>query len=159
MRIRIICVGKLKEKFYTDAVNEFKKRLTRFTEIEIIELPDEKAPEKLSPAELENIRIAEGRRIIEKIQDGETVIAADLAGRQLSSEEFSDKLKSFMLSGSGRFAFIIGGSNGLSSEVLKHADYKICFSRMTFSHQIFRIILVEQLYRAFKIMNGEPYHK
>ncbi len=159
MRIRIICVGKLKEKFYTDAVNEFKKRLTRFTEIEIIELPDEKAPEKLSPAELENIRIAEGRRIIEKIQDGETVIAADLAGRQLSSEEFSDKLKSFMLSGSGRFAFIIGGSNGLSSEVLKRADYKICFSRMTFSHQIFRIILVEQLYRAFKIMNGEPYHK
>lgn len=159
MRIRIICVGKLKERFYTDAVNEFKKRLTRFAEVEIVELPDEKAPERLSQAELEGIRIAEGRRILEKLQDGETVIAADLAGKELSSEGFAEKLKGFMLSGSGRFAFIIGGSNGLSAEVVKRADCRICFSKMTFSHQIFRIILVEQLYRAFKIMNGEPYHK
>lgn len=159
MKLRIICVGRLKEKFYTDAVNEFKKRLSRFAEVEIVELADERAPEKLSDAELEQLKLAEGRRILAKLADGETAVALDIKGVQLSSIELADKLKSLMLEGKSRIAFIIGGSNGLSSEVLSRADFKISFSKMTFSHQIFRIMLVEQLYRAFKIINNEPYHK
>ncbi len=159
MKLRVICVGRLKEKFYTDAVNEFKKRLSRFAEVEIVELADEKAPEKLSDAELEQIKLAEGRRILAKLADGETVVALDIKGVQLSSTELAEKLKNLMLEGKSRIAFIIGGSNGLSSEVLARADFKLSFSKMTFSHQIFRIMLMEQLYRAFKIINNEPYHK
>lgn len=159
MKIKIIAVGKLKEKFYIDAVNEFKKRLSRFTDLEIIELLDEKAPDKLNQAELEHIKAVEGRRILERLADGETVILTDLRGKQLSSPQLSEKLKSYMLEGKSRFCFIIGGSNGVSDEVFKRADYKLSFSALTFSHQIFRIMLLEQLYRAFKIMNGEPYHK
>lgn len=159
MKLRVICVGRLKEKFYTDAVNEFKKRLSRFAEVEIVELADEKAPEKLSDAELEQIKLAEWRRILAKLADGETVVALDIKGVQLSSTELADKLKNLMLEGKSRIAFIIGGSNGLSSEVLARADFKLSFSKMTFSHQIFRIMLMEQLYRAFKIINNEPYHK
>lgn len=159
MKLRVICVGRLKEKFYTDAVNEFKKRLSRFAEVEIVELADEKAPEKLSDAELEQIKLAEGRRILAKLADGETVVALEIRGVQLSSTELADKLKNLMLEGKSRIAFIIGGSNGLSSEVLARADFKLSFSKMTFSHQIFRIMLMEQLYRAFKIINNEPYHK
>ncbi len=159
MKLRVICVGRLKEKFYTDAVNEFKKRLSRFAEVEIVELADEKAPEKLSDAELEQIKLAEGRRILAKLADGETVVALEIRGVQLSSTELAEKLKNLMLEGKSRIAFIIGGSNGLSSEVLARADFKLSFSKMTFSHQIFRIMLMEQLYRAFKIINNEPYHK
>ena len=159
MKLRVICVGRLKEKFYTDAVNEFKKRLSRFAEVEIVELADEKAPEKLSDAELEQIKLAEGRRILAKLADGETVVALDIRGVQLSSTELAEKLKNLMLEGKSRIAFIIGGSNGLSAEVLSRADFKLSFSKMTFSHQIFRIMLMEQLYRAFKIINNEPYHK
>lgn len=159
MKLRVICVGRLKEKFYTDAVNEFKKRLSRFAEVEIVELADEKAPEKLSDAELEQIKLAEGRRILAKLADGETVVALDIKGVQLSSTELAEKLKNLMLEGKSRIAFIIGGSNGLSAEVLARADFKLSFSKMTFSHQIFRIMLMEQLYRAFKIINNEPYHK
>ena len=159
MKLRIICVGRLKEKFYTDAVNEFKKRLSRFAEVEIVELADEKAPEKLSDAELEQIKLAEGRRILARIAEGETVIALDIKGIQLSSTEFAGKLGAYMLDGKSRIAFIIGGSNGLSAEVLARADFKFSFSKLTFSHQIFRIMLIEQLYRAFKIINNEPYHK
>lgn len=159
MKLRIVCVGRLKEIFYTDAVNEFKKRLSRFAEVEIVELADEKAPEKLSDAELEQIKLAEGRRILAKLSEGETVIALDIKGTQLSSPELAEKLKNLMLEGKSRIAFIIGGSNGLSGEVLSRADFKLSFSKMTFSHQIFRIMLVEQLYRAFKIINNEPYHK
>ena len=146
MKLRVICVGRLKEKFYTD-------------EVEIVELADEKAPEKLSDAELEQIKLAEGRRILAKLADGETVVALDIRGVQLSSTELAEKLKNLMLEGKSRLAFIIGGSNGLSAEVLSRADFKLSFSKMTFSHQIFRIMLMEQLYRAFKIINNEPYHK
>ena len=159
MKLRVICVGRLKEKFYTDAVNEFKKRLSRFAEVEIVELADEKAPEKLSDAELEQLKLVEGRRILAKLADGETVVALEIRGVQLSSTELAEKLKNLMLEGKSRLAFIIGGSNGLSSEVLSRADFKLSFSKMTFSHQIFRIMLMEQLYRAFKIINNEPYHK
>ncbi|MBR5948291.1 MAG: 23S rRNA (pseudouridine(1915)-N(3))-methyltransferase RlmH [Clostridia bacterium] len=159
MKLRIICVGKLKEKFYTDAVNDFKKRLSRFAEVEIVELADEKAPEKLSDAELEQVKLAEGRRILAKIADGETVVALDIKGIQLSSPELAERINAYMLEGKSRIAFIIGGSNGLSPEVLSRADLKLSFSKLTFSHQVFRIMLVEQLYRAFKIINNEPYHK
>lgn len=159
MKLRILCVGKLKERFYTDAVNEFKKRISRFAEIEIVELADEKAPEKLSKAELLLVKQAECSRILERLQDGETVIALDINGKQLSSTELADKLNSYMLEGRSRLAFIIGGSNGLSDEVLARADFRLSFSKLTFSHQVFRVMLLEQLYRAFKIINNEPYHK
>ena len=159
MKIRIIAVGRLKEKFYSEAVDESKKRLSKFCEVEIIEIADEKAPEKLSAAELCGIKDAEGRRILEKIAVSDTVIAAELRGKMLSSVEFAEKLQGFMLDGRSRITFIIGGSNGLSADVLARADFKWCFSPLTFSHQIFRIMLMEQIYRAFKIINGEPYHK
>lgn len=159
MKIRIIAVGRLKEKFYAEAVDEFKKRLSRFCEVEIIEVDDEKAPEKLSGAELCGVKNAEGRRILEKIAGADTVVAAELGGKMLSSVEFAEKLRGFMLDGKSRIAFIIGGSNGLSAEVLARADFKWCFSPLTFSHQLFRVMLMEQIYRAFKIINGEPYHK
>ena len=159
MKLRIICVGRLKEKFYEDAVNEFKKRLSRYAETEIVELPDEKAPEKLSAAELEQVKLAEGRRILARLTESDTVIALDIAGKQLSSTELAERLSVYMLGGKSRLAFIIGGSNGLSSEVLERAELRLSFSKMTFSHQIFRVMLLEQLYRAFKINAGEPYHK
>lgn len=159
MKLRIICVGRLKENFYRDAVNEFLKRLSRYAEVELVELADEKAPEKLSSAELEGIRLSEGRRILEKLREGDTVIALDIPGKQLSSTELAEKLSGWMLEGRSRLAFVIGGSNGLSAEVLSRADFRLSFSKMTFSHQIFRVMLLEQLYRAFKINAGEPYHK
>ena len=159
MKLRIICVGRLKENFYRDAVNEFLKRLSRYAEAEIVELPDEKAPEKLSPAELESVKLQEGRRILEKLREGDTVVALDILGKQLSSTELAEKLSGWMLEGRSRLAFVIGGSNGLSGEVLSRADFRLSFSKMTFSHQIFRVMLLEQLYRAFKINAGEPYHK
>ena len=159
MKLKIICVGKLKEKFYTAAVNEFTKRISRFAETVIIEVPDESAPEKSSAADIEKVKCIEGTRILEKLSPGETLIALDIAGKQLSSVEFSEKIQDYMLSGKSRLVFAIGGSNGLSQEVLNRADFRLSFSRMTFSHQIFRTMLLEQLYRAFKIINNEPYHK
>ena len=159
MKLRIICVGRLKENFYRDAVNEFLKRLSRYAEVELIELADERAPEKLSSAELEGVKLSEGRRILEKLREGDTVIALDILGKQLSSTELAEKLSGWMLEGRSRLAFVIGGSNGLSAEVLSRADFRLSFSKMTFSHQIFRVMLLEQLYRAFKINAGEPYHK
>lgn len=159
MKIKVICVGRLKEKFYTDAVNEFRKRLGRFAEVEITELADERAPEGLSPAELEQVKAAECSRILEKISREDTVIALDIAGKQLSSPELADKLSYYMLNGRSWLVFVIGGSNGLNDSVLHRADFRLSFSKLTFSHQIFRIMLLEQIYRAFKIMNNEPYHK
>ena len=159
MKLRIIAVGKLKEKFYSDAVDEFRKRLSRYAEIEIVEITDEKAPERLSAAELDRIVIAEGKRILDRISDSETVILTDLRGKQLSSPELAERIQGFLLDGKSRLTFVIGGSNGVSREVFDRADFRLCFSRMTFSHQIFRIMLLEQLYRAFKIISGEPYHK
>lgn len=159
MKIRIICVGRLKESYYSDAVNEFKKRLSRYAETEILELADGKAPEKLSPAELNQVKTVECRRILDRIQDSETVIALDIEGKQLSSTALSKLIGGYMLDGKSRLTFVIGGSNGLTPEVLNRADFRLSFSKLTFSHQIFRIMLMEQLYRAFKILNNEPYHK
>lgn len=159
MKIRLICTGKLKERFYADAAAEFKKRLSRFCELEIIELPDEKVADSPSPAEIERVKNIECRRMAEKLTQGEYVVALDPRGREMPSEQLAETLSSIMLGGSSRIAFLIGGSHGLTDEIRSRADLVLSFSKMTFSHQIFRIMLLEQIYRAFKILNNEPYHK
>lgn len=159
MRVNVLCVGKLKEKFYADACAEFKKRISRYADMDIIEVNDEKAPEQLSAALMEQVKDAEGKRLLEKTVQGEYVIAMDLKGKELTSPELSELMEEVMNGGKSRISFVIGGSLGLSDEVLKRADKRISFGKPTFSHQIFRIMLLEQIYRAFKIMRGEPYHK
>ena len=159
MKLRVICTGKLKERFYTEAVDEFKKRLSRFSDLEILELPDEKVADSPSPAEIERVKNIECRRMQEKLAQGEYVIALDPRGREMTSEQLASKLSEIMLSGSSRVAFLIGGSHGLTDELRKQADLVLSFSKLTFPHQIFRVMLLEQVYRAFKIMNNEPYHK
>lgn len=159
MTIRILCIGKLKERFYADAVAEFAKRLSRYAAVEIVELADERAPEQLSPAQREQVKEAEGKRILAKVGENDHLIAMDLKGAQLTSEEFAARLQGWMTGGKSRMAFAIGGSLGLSDEVLARADFRLCFGKPTFSHQVFRIMLMEQVYRAFRIINGEPYHK
>ncbi len=159
MTVKLICVGRLKEKFYAEACAEFKKRISRFAEVNIIEVADEKAPEQLSPAEMGRVKRAEGERILSRVAPGEYLIAMDLKGDQLSSPELASRVQGIMNSGGSKIAFAIGGSLGLSPEVLQRADLALCFGRPTFSHQIFRIMLLEQIYRCFKIINNEPYHK
>ncbi len=159
MNIRLICIGKLKERFYSEAVKEFSKRLSRFCDLEIVELPDERVADSPSPAEIERVKGIECRRIADKLSQSEFVIALDPGGKQLSSEELSSALQDCMLRGHSRIAMLIGGSHGLTKELKSRADMVLSFSRMTFSHQIFRVMLLEQVYRAFKIMSGEPYHK
>ena len=154
MTVKLICVGRLKEKFYGDACAEFKKRISRFAEV-----ADEKAPEQLSKAEMDQVKRAEGERILAKVAPGDYLIAMDLKGEQLTSTEMASRLQGIMNSGGSRIDFVIGGSLGLSPDVLQRADLRLCFGKPTFSHQIFRIMLLEQIYRCFKIINNEPYHK
>ena len=146
MNIRIISVGKIKEKYIKDGINEYKKRLSRYCFVEIIEVPDEKAPETLSLKEEEAVK-------------DDYAVALDLRGKMLTSPELSSFISEKMISGTSTIDFIIGGSLGLSKRALKRADFSLCFSRMTFPHQLMRMILLEQIYRSFKIMRGEPYHK
>ena len=159
MNITIITVGKLKEKYLKDAIDEYSKRLSRYCKLDIIELPDEKTPDNASAKEEEAIKEKEGQNILSKIKDNMFVIAMDLGGKQLSSEEFSDYIDNLGVTGNSNIAFIIGGSLGISKAVLNRANYKLCFSKMTFPHQLFRVMLLEQIYRNFRIMKGEPYHK
>ncbi|ABW20306.1 23S rRNA (pseudouridine(1915)-N(3))-methyltransferase RlmH [Alkaliphilus oremlandii] len=159
MNITIISVGKLKEKYLKLGIDEYIKRLTRYAKLNIIEIPDEKAPENLSSAEEQIVKNKEGEGILKNIKDGMYVIALDLKGKMLSSEELADKLQSLGVAGNSNIAFIIGGSLGLSEDVLKRADYKLCFSPMTFPHQLMKLILLEQIYRGLRIIKGEPYHK
>ncbi|MCR5610306.1 MAG: 23S rRNA (pseudouridine(1915)-N(3))-methyltransferase RlmH [Clostridiales bacterium] len=159
MKIRVIAVGRLKEKFYTDAVNEFSKRLSRFAEVEIVEVADDRVPNDPSPAEIEKVKEAECERIASKLNKDDFVIALDPRGKQFSSEELAGTLSELMLNGRSRIAFVIGGSHGLTDGIRKNADLTLSFSKMTFSHQVFRVMLMEQIYRAFKILSGEPYHK
>ena len=159
MKIRVICIGKLKERFYTDAVAEFKKRLSRFCDTEIVELPDEKVADDPSPAEIERVKGIECRRMAERLAAGEYVVALDPRGKELTSEGLADTLSRIMLDGGSRIAFLIGGSHGLTDELRKRADLVLSFSKLTFSHQVFRVMLMEQIYRAFKIINNEKYHK
>lgn len=159
MNISIISVGKLKEKYLKEGIEEYKKRLSRYCTIEIIEVPDEKAPENLSIKEEEQVKEKEGQAILKHIKDNTYVIALDIKGKMLSSEELSELLGELALTGNSTIAFVIGGSLGLSKEVLQRANYKLSFSKMTFPHQLMRLILLEQVYRGYRILKGEPYHK
>lgn len=159
MRISVLCVGKIKEKFYSDAAAEYMKRLTRYCKPEIIEVQDEKTPDEAGENEEIRIKQKEGERIISKIRDDMFVIALAIDGKKLSSTELADKINGLGLSGTSHICFVIGGSLGLSKEVLDRSDMKLSFSDMTFPHQLMRVILLEQTYRAYRIINGEPYHK
>ncbi len=159
MQLSILCVGKLKEAFYRGAVEEFAKRLSRYAAVSVTEVADEKAPERAGDAERGRIKRAEGERLLSRVLPGEYVIALDIAGKRMDSVAFSDMLKAAMDGGHGRIAFVIGGSLGLSPEVVARADERVSFSDMTFNHQLFRVMLLEQIYRAFRIINNEPYHK
>ncbi|MFT8350468.1 23S rRNA (pseudouridine(1915)-N(3))-methyltransferase RlmH [Clostridium saccharoperbutylacetonicum] len=159
MNITIITVGKIKEKYLRDAIDEYSKRLGRYCKLDIVELADEKTPDNASEKEEEAIKEKEGQGILSKIKDNMFVIAMDLGGKQLTSEEFSSYIDNLGVTGNSNLAFIIGGSLGISKSVIARANYKLCFSKMTFPHQLFRVMLLEQIYRGFRIMKGEPYHK
>lgn len=159
MNITIITVGKLKEKYLKDAIEEYSKRLGRYCKLDIIELADEKTPDNASDKEENTIKEKEGQAILNKIKDNMFVIAMDLGGRQLTSMDFAEYIENLGVTGNSNIAFIIGGSLGISKSVLSRANYKLCFSKMTFPHQLFRVMLLEQIYRGFRIMKGEPYHK
>ncbi|UOY91347.1 23S rRNA (pseudouridine(1915)-N(3))-methyltransferase RlmH [Ectobacillus sp. JY-23] len=159
MNISIITIGKLKEKYLKQGIEEYVKRLSSYAKIEIIELADEKAPENLSAAEMEMVKEKEGIRILEKISDDTHVIALAIQGKMKSSEELAKEIDRLATYGKSKIAFIIGGSLGLSDQVMKRANDSLSFSKMTFPHQLMRLILVEQVYRAFRINRGEPYHK
>ncbi|MBO0457713.1 23S rRNA (pseudouridine(1915)-N(3))-methyltransferase RlmH [Enterococcus hulanensis] len=159
MNIKIISVGKLKEKYLVQGINEYTKRLSKYCKITLVEVPDEKAPEKLSEAEMIQVKEKEGERILAKIKEQEYVFALAINGQNPSSEDFAATLDKLQTSGKSQFAFIIGGSLGLSDQVLKRSNAQISFGKMTYPHQLMRLILVEQIYRAFRINAGEPYHK
>lgn len=159
MRITLITVGKLKEKYLKEAISEYSKRLTRYCKLDIIEVNDEKTPDNASEKEELLIKTKEGEAILKNIKDNMFVVAMDLKGKMLSSEEFSSFIQDAGVRGNSDIAFIIGGSLGISDDVLRRADQKLCVSKMTFPHQLFRVILLEQIYRGFRIINGEPYHK
>ena len=158
MNIQIICIGKLKEKYWTDAVAEYMKRLSSYSSVKIVELKESRLPDKAGPAEEEKVKLEEGREILKSIKDGTYVVTLEIQGKQLSSEELAAKIEGLGIEGKSDVAFVIGGSLGLSAEVSKRADFKLSFSKMTFPHQLIRVFLVEQLFRAFKISNNETYH-
>ena len=159
MKITVIAVGTIKEKFYTDAIAEYSKRLSRYCRLEIIQVADEKTPDGASEAQERQIKEKEGSRILAQIKDGAYVIALAVQGIMLSSEQLAGKLNRLGVDGQSQIVLIIGGSLGLSDEVLKRADYHLSFSPMTFPHQLMRVILLEQIYRSYRIISGEPYHK
>ena len=158
LTIQIICVGKLKETYLKSAIDEYSKRLSRFCKLIITELPDEKIPDKLSDNLSNEIKSKECDNIIHHIKKDSYIIALDLKGKQFTSEEFSNQIEKITLT-SSHITFIIGGSLGLNSDVLNLCNEKICFSKMTFPHQLIRIFLLEQIFRGFKISNGETYHR
>lgn len=159
MKITCVVVGKIKEKYFTDAIKEYSKRLSRYCKLEIVELADEKTPDGASEAEELAIREKEGERILKALKDDAYVIALAIEGKMLDSVELSRKIESLGVGGTSHIAFVIGGSLGLAPSVMKRADYALSFSRMTFPHQLMRVVLLEQLYRSYRIMKNEPYHK
>ncbi|MCM3013760.1 23S rRNA (pseudouridine(1915)-N(3))-methyltransferase RlmH [Bacillus subtilis] len=159
MNINIVTIGKLKEKYLKQGIEEYTKRLSAYAKIDIIELPDEKAPENLSDQDMKIIKDKEGDRILAKISTDAHVIALAIEGKMKTSEELADTIDNLATYGKSKVTFVIGGSLGLSDAVMKRADEKLSFSKMTFPHQLMRLILVEQIYRAFRINRGEPYHK
>lgn len=159
MNIKLIVVGKLKEKYLKKGIEEYAKRLSRFCKFEIMEVPDEKAPESLSDHQMEDVMKREGERILAKIKDKEYVYALAILGKERSSEEFAKEIDNLVTYGKSDITFVIGGSLGMSQDVLKRADTQISFGRFTLPHQLMRLVLTEQIYRAFMINEGSPYHK
>lgn len=159
MKISIITVGKLKEKYLKQGIDEYLKRLSAYAKVEIIEVADEKAPEHLSEAEMEEVKRKEGERILSHLSEDTYIITLEISGRMLNSEQLAAKIDELGTYGKSKLAFIIGGSLGLSKEVQNRSDLALSFSKMTFPHQLIRLILLEQIYRAYRINRGEPYHK
>ena len=159
MKIKVVTVGKLKEKYLKDGIAEYSKRISRFAKLEMIELADEKTPDKASESENQKILEIEGQRILSKVGDRDFVIVLAIEGKTLSSEEFSKRLEEASIKGFSTLTFIIGGSLGLSSSVKNRANLSVSFGRLTLPHQLMRLVLVEQIYRAFTIQQGSPYHK
>jgi len=159
MKVNIYCVGKIKEKFYTAAIDEYSKRLSRYCKLNIIEVADEKTPDNASEALNEQIKKKEGERLLASIKDNAYVIALAIDGKMLDSVKLASEIDRLGVMGTSDISFVIGGSLGLSDEVLKRADYKLSFSKMTFPHQLMRVILLEQIYRSYRIIKNEPYHK
>ena len=159
MNITIISVGKLKEKYLKMGIEEYSKRLGSYAKIDLIEVADEKAPENLSDADMEIVKKKEGERILAKIGADTYVIALAIEGKMKSSEQLAEDIQSLMTYGRSKVAFVIGGSLGLHADVMKRSDEKLSFSKMTLPHQLMKLVLVEQIYRAFRIIKGEPYHK
>ncbi|HHX60385.1 MAG TPA: 23S rRNA (pseudouridine(1915)-N(3))-methyltransferase RlmH [Epulopiscium sp.] len=159
MKIDIVCVGRLKEKYWVNATGEYTKRLSKYSNMKVIEVPDEKTPDGASEALEGQIKAKEGKAILKNIKDGAHVIALAIEGKQYSSEEFASKIENLAIGGCSHIIFVIGGSLGLSKEVMSRANESISFSKMTFPHQLMRVVLLEQVYRGFRIIRGEPYHK
>lgn len=158
LNINIICVGKIKENYLKDAITEYSKRLSKFCNLNITELQDEKLPNKLNDSIITEIKNKECNKMIQTIKKDSYIICLDLKGKEFSSEDFSKKIENIALNFNSSITFIIGGTLGLNQEILSMADEKICFSKMTFPHQLIRVFLLEQLFRAFKISNNETYH-
>lgn len=159
ININLIVLGKIKENYFKDAINEYKKMLKSYADLSIFEIMDEPCPENLSDKDMEKVKNVEGEKILSKIKDGAYVIALEIGGKSLDSVAFADKINDLMIDGHSNITFVIGGSLGLSQDVLSRADYKLSFSKMTFPHKLMRVILMEQIYRAFRIINKHPYHK
>lgn len=159
MKITLVCVGKIKESYFSDAVKEYAKRLSRYTKLEILEVADEKTPDGASCALEKQIREKEGERIAKYVKEDSYVVALAIEGKKLSSEKLADFMEKRMSLGNSHLTFVIGGSLGLDERILKKADFLLSFSDMTFPHQLMRVILLEQIYRGFRIINHEPYHK
>lgn len=159
MKITVITVGKIKEKYLKDAIVEYSKRLSKYCKLEIVEVADEKTPDNASEVVEDSIRSKEAERILKYVKDDAFVITLEIKGKQLTSEELADKIDKLGVQGTSHIIFIIGGSIGLGQEVLQKSDYALSFSKMTFPHQLMRVILLEQVYRSYRIINGEPYHK
>ncbi|MFQ7312249.1 MAG: 23S rRNA (pseudouridine(1915)-N(3))-methyltransferase RlmH [Sellimonas sp.] len=159
MKITVITVGKIKEKYLKDAIAEYQKRLGRYCKLEIVEVADEKTPDNAGETLENQIRRKEGERIAKYLKDDAYIIALAIDGKMLSSEEFADQIQRLGVGGTSHIQFVIGGSIGLDEEILKKADYRLSFSKMTFPHQLMRVILLEQIYRGYRIIANEPYHK
>lgn len=158
LSINVVCVGKIKEKFFRDAIDEYSKRLSKYCKLEFTELPDEKIPDKINDSIINEVKEKECNNIINHLKKDSYIIALDLKGKEFSSEDFSKRIEQISMQNS-KITFIIGGSLGLTNDLLNLCNEKICFSKMTFPHQLIRVFLLEQTYRAFKISNGESYHK
>ena len=159
MKITLVTVGKIKERYFEDAIKEYSKRLGRYCRLDIIQVQDEKTPDGAGEAMERQIKDKEGQRILSNIKDGAYVIALAIEGRMLSSEELASRLQKLGVDGISHIVFVIVGSLGLSDEVMRRADFALSFSKMTCPHQMMRVVLLEQVYRSYRIMAGEPYHK